>query len=63
MSVLDGLPIGVKDEFDVKQFKRCCGRLPEEKVNEADSDIVAVLRNLGVVIIGKNRKCCLFSDA
>ena len=53
LSVLDGIPIGVKDEYDVKDFRTSHGRAVEGDVNTADSSVVGALRSYGAIIIGR----------
>ena len=52
LSVLDGIPIGVKDELDIKDFRTNSGRKKDAPVNEKDCATVAALRSLGVIFIG-----------
>ena len=52
ISVLDGIPIGIKDELNIKDFRTNSGRKNDEPINENDCATVAALRSLGVVIIG-----------
>ena len=49
---LDGIPIGIKDELNIKDFRTNSGRKNDEPINENDCATVAALRSLGVVIIG-----------
>lgn len=52
LSVLDGVPIGIKDELNIRGFRTNCGRKKDMPVNAEDCATVAALRSLGVVIIG-----------
>lgn len=50
---LHGVPLGIKDLFQVKGMKRTCGsRLIEEDPGEEDADTVASLRAAGGIILG-----------
>jgi len=54
LSIFDGVPIGVKDEFDVEGFVTGGGtRFIQSPVATADSEVVARLRSLGAIIVGK----------
>lgn len=54
LSILDGVPIAVKDNYLTRDFPTtaCSFALPEISPNE-DATIVESLRNAGVVIFGK----------
>lgn len=55
LSVLDGVPVGVKDEFDVAAYPTGGGTsfLHDSPPKERDSAVAARLRALGAVIVGK----------
>ena len=52
LSVLDGVPVGIKDEVGVAGFRTNCGRKVQEDINGTDSDIAGALRKLGAIVIG-----------
>ncbi len=52
---LHGIPISIKDIFDMKGLVTSCGSaVLHDNVAKADSTVVARLREAGAVIIGKN---------
>ncbi|NPA31059.1 MAG: amidase, partial [Chloroflexi bacterium] len=54
LSVLDGVPIAVKDETAVRGYATTWGiRAREDRVAEQDATVVARLRALGALIVGK----------
>jgi len=50
---LHGLPIGVKDQFDVKGLRTTAGSVIVDYVADEDATAVARLREAGAVILGK----------
>lgn len=52
ISVLDGIPVGIKDELNIKHFRTNCGRAKQMPINKEDCNTVAALRSFGVVFIG-----------
>jgi len=53
LSIFDGVPIGIKDEIDVKGYPTTCGTSFLKKVADADATVVGRLRSAGALIIGK----------
>ncbi|MDA1189159.1 MAG: amidase [Chloroflexi bacterium] len=55
-SALSGIPIGVKDTYDVKGVPTTLGsKLFSNRMANEDSVVVARLRNAGAIFIGKNQ--------
>lgn len=52
-SVLDGVPVVIKDELDIKGFATTLGTNFRHELATADSTIVARLRAAGALIVGK----------
>lgn len=52
---LHGIPIGIKDIFDVRGFPTRCGSLSRSKAEQAshDATVVRLLRESGAIILGK----------
>lgn len=53
LSVLDGVPVVIKDEIDVKGFATTLGTSWRNGVADADSAIMARLRAAGALLVGK----------
>jgi len=53
LSIFDGVPVGIKDEVDVKGYPTTCGTPFLKKVAEEDATVVARLRGTGALIVGK----------
>jgi len=53
LSIFDGVPVGIKDEVDVKGYPTTCGTPFLKKVAEEDATVVARLRSAGALIVGK----------
>jgi Asp-tRNA(Asn)/Glu-tRNA(Gln) amidotransferase A subunit family amidase len=53
LSVLDGIPVVVKDEVDIKGFATTLGTNFRKAVADADATLVARLRAAGALIVGK----------
>lgn len=54
LSALHGIPVGVKDIFDVAGMPTTCGsRVMGRKIATRDADMVAKLRQAGAIILGK----------
>lgn len=55
LSILDGVPVAIKDEMDVKGYTTTCGTsfLNKNKVAEGDATVVARLRSAGALLVGK----------
>jgi len=54
LSVLDGIPCGLKDIFNTKDVRTtCCSKMLERFVPPYDATAVAKLREAGVVFLGK----------
>ncbi|KAI9138230.1 amidase signature domain-containing protein [Paraphysoderma sedebokerense] len=58
LSILDGIPVSVKDEVDVKGYKTTggttfFGKLVNEKVKVVDGFCVEKMRELGALVVGK----------
>eukprot|EP00455_Lapot_gusevi_P000276 TRINITY_DN10126_c0_g1_i2.p1 TRINITY_DN10126_c0_g1~~TRINITY_DN10126_c0_g1_i2.p1 ORF type:complete len:607 (-),score=119.42 TRINITY_DN10126_c0_g1_i2:53-1873(-) len=55
LSVLDGVPISVKDELDVKGYRTCVGTaFLGQAPAQFDAEVVARLRECGALIVGKS---------
>ncbi|XP_028411600.1 fatty acid amide hydrolase-like isoform X2 [Dendronephthya gigantea] len=53
LSVIDGIPVGIKGEYAVAGYHRRCGTVfMGQEAEEKDCNLVAKLRSLGAVIIG-----------
>ncbi|RUL73108.1 amidase [Dyella choica] len=50
---LDGVPIALKDNFDIAGWPTCCGMSGSVKPAEQDAHVVARLRASGAVLTGK----------
>ena len=68
ISVLDGVPFSIKEEFDVVGFSTTLGTAVYSSIANSDSTIVAKLKNLGAIVVGKtnmheigkrNKKKCI----
>ena len=53
LSILDGVPVAIKDEINVKSYPTTVGTSFLKKVAEEDATVVARLRNAGALIVGK----------
>ena len=53
LSILDGVPVAIKDELDVKGYPTTSGTSFLNKVAGEDATVVARLRSAGALIIGK----------
>ena len=53
LSVLDGVPVAIKDEFDVAGYPTTAGTTFRNEIKEYDSTVVARLRAAGAVLFGK----------
>ncbi|EGG16468.1 amidase family protein [Cavenderia fasciculata] len=56
LSILDGVPISIKDELNMKGYRTTCGTafLRDSPVWQVDSDCAERLRNMGAILVGKN---------
>ena len=53
LSIFDGVPIGIKDEIDVKGYPTTCGTSFLKNVADEDATVVARLRSAGALFVGK----------
>ena len=54
LSIIDGVPVGLKDIFNTKGVRTtCCSKMLKDFVPPYDATVVAKLRAAGMVLIGK----------
>ena len=53
LGIFDGVPVGIKDEMDVKGYPTTCGTSFLKQITDVDATVVARLRSAGALIVGK----------
>lgn len=59
---LGGLPITVKDSFDVAGFRTTHGRLSDSRIAAVDAPVVRRLRDAGAIVLGKTNVPVYLAD-